>query len=172
MTRPCPHPLPEASILAPYRAKGAYTDCFILDVPGNISHAQFVEAFYTSLLFKVERAIISALVSKPSTDEQAAELAAGARDQFAAWTLERRTDNQLLLCDYQGRTRSWLMVSSCEAQGAASTRLWFGTAVVPSGRSKVGTPQMPFTFRLLLWAHVIYAKALLRSSARKLASNA
>jgi hypothetical protein len=167
-----PHSLPDDAILAAYRAQGAYTDCFVLNVPGTISHSRFVEAFYTSRLFKVERAIISALVFKPSTDEQASELAAGTRDQFAAWTVERRSENQLLLCDYQGRTRSWLMVTPNETSGAASTRLWFGTAVVSSGTTGTGTPKMPLAFHLLGWAHVIYAKALLRSAARRLGLNA
>jgi hypothetical protein len=169
---PRPYPVPDDAIISAYRAQGAYTDCFVLNVPGTVTHAQFVEAFYTSPLFKVERAIISAFVSKPSTDEQSAELALGTRDQFAAWTVERRSENQLLLCDYQGRTRSWLMVTPNETSGAASTRLWFGTAVVSSGTTGTGTPRMPLAFRLLGWAHVIYAKALLRSAARRLGSNA
>lgn len=42
--------LPEESLLCAYRDQGAYTDCFTLDAPFVISHAEYVTAFYTSRL--------------------------------------------------------------------------------------------------------------------------
>jgi hypothetical protein len=37
------------------RERGAYTDCYTTDVPLQVSHARYVEAFYTSWAFKLER---------------------------------------------------------------------------------------------------------------------
>ena len=110
MNVPVLRPLPERSLLSPYQAKGDYTDCFTIDAVGEISRSRFVLAFYTSGLFKVERFILTWFVATPSTDEQAAQLADGQSDRFAAWTVESREQDQIVLCDYQGRTRSWLMV--------------------------------------------------------------
>ena len=91
-----------------------------------MSHSRFVEAFYTSRVFKLERLILKWLVDKPSTDAEAKELAAGVRDRFAAWTVKIATD-QLLMCDYMSATRSWLMVAPCEREGLPATRLHFGS---------------------------------------------
>jgi hypothetical protein len=161
-------PLPETSLLAAYEGNGGHTDCYTLDVAGKISHAQFVKAFYTSRLFKVERLILKWLVAKPSTDQQVEQLVVGSRDEFAAWHVEKRSPDQLLLCDFQGRTRSWLMVAPIEVDAAASTRLSFGSAVLPVKNRKTGALVMPLAFKLLLGFHRLYAKALLRSAARRL----
>jgi hypothetical protein len=164
MTRPVELPLPEYALLATYRAQGAYTDCFVVEVPGIISQAQFVEAFYTSWLFKVERMVLKYAVAKPSTDAQAVALAAGSRNDFAAWHLEARRPDQLLMCDYQGRTRSWLMVTPLEGP---VTRLSFGSAVV-AVRRRLGKKKMPMAFHVLLSIHRLYAKALLRAAVGQL----
>lgn len=52
-----------------------YTDCYFVDVPRAVSQAEFVETFYTTRLFKLERFILSTLVLKPSTDLQARQKA-------------------------------------------------------------------------------------------------
>jgi hypothetical protein len=168
MNLPVLRPLPEHSLLAAYESKGGYTDCYTIDVVGEVSHEQFVTAFYTSGLFKVERMILKWLVAKPSTDQQVEDLAAGSLDDFAAWHVEGRSPSQLLMCDYQGRTRSWLMVTPMMIGTAASTRLSFGTAVIPVKNRKTGEEVMPLAFRLLLGFHLRYAQALLRSAVRKL----
>jgi len=59
--------LPAESLLGRYVGGGAYADCYTTQVPFDVSHAQFIEAFYTTALFKVERAILR-LVARPSTD--------------------------------------------------------------------------------------------------------
>ena len=84
MNQPLLRPLPENSLLFAYRLRG-YTDCYTFDITGDVSHAQFVTAFYTSRLFKVERLILRWLVAKPSSDKQTEHLAAGSLDCFAAW---------------------------------------------------------------------------------------
>ena len=164
-------PLPERSLLSGYRARGDYTDCFTLDVAGEISQTHFVLAFCTSRLFKVERFILKWLVAKPSTDAEAARLADGQSDRFAAWTVEGRKPDQLLLCDYQGRTRSWLMAEATGVGLNATTRLSFGTAVVATMDQRTGSKSMPLLFRLLVAFHRHYAKALLRSAVAKLATH-
>jgi hypothetical protein len=75
-----PHPLPAHALLTRYSDNGAYADCFVADVAPGISHADYVTAFYTSWLFKLERLVLLCLVAKPSTDEQAGELARGERN--------------------------------------------------------------------------------------------
>ncbi|WP_323036197.1 hypothetical protein [Pararhodobacter sp.] len=154
-------PLPEAALLAPYAMiEGGFTDCYAVDVPVVVSLADYVAAFYTTPLFRMERGLLAIALREPSQDAQAVELAAGARDSYSAWRVEARTEAQLLMCPLGERTRSWLMV---EPQGH-STRLFFGSAVVPQGG---GAGRGPL-FRLLLGVHGVYSKALLASAARRL----
>jgi len=151
-----PRPLPAHALLVRYAADGGYADCFTTDLPGSYSHQEFVEAFYTNWLFKLERIVLSLLVAKPSSDEQASQLARGERQSFAAWTVEASAPNQLLMCDYQRKTRSWLMVESCDDGGA--TRLYFGTGIV----------RLSAFFNALLPFHLRYARALLAAASRRL----
>jgi hypothetical protein len=158
-------PLPDDALLARYAARGAFTDCYVADVAGSVSLPSYVEAFYTGRLFKLERGLLGVFVSAPSTDEEAGALAAGRRDRFAAWTVEARTDDQLLMCDLAGRTRSWFRVSRSDDPG--TTRLYFGSAVVPQVDRASGRARMSLTFRLLLGFHAVYSRALLSAAAAR-----
>jgi hypothetical protein len=151
---------PSEALHAKYGRAGAYIDCFTTVVPGRVSHPEFVEAFYTSRVFKLERLILQWVVDKPSTDAEAKELATGVRDRFAAWTVENRSANQLLMCDYLSHTRSWLMVVSCEQDDLPATRLHFGSVVVPVRR---------FPYKVLLGFHRLYSRVLLRSASVRVA---
>ena len=153
-----PRPLPDKALLRAYEQPGGYTDCFATDVPAAVTHEQYVAAFYTTPLFKCERFILRWAIAQPSTDAEARELASGLRDAFAAWTVEQRCANQLLLADIYGSTRSWLMVEP----GVTGTRLYFGSAVVPQARRRP-------SFGLLLGFHKAYSRALLASARRALA---
>ena len=73
--------LPAHALLARYMKDGAYADCYTTEVSRPVSHEEFVEAFYTGRVFKLERLILQWSVSKPSTDAQVRELAAGKLDQ-------------------------------------------------------------------------------------------
>ena len=84
--KPCEVPLD--SLLRKYKHANGYADCYVTEVPGVISQAAFIEAFYTSPLFKVERAILKHLASKPSSDAEARQLSIGSVDRFAAWRVE------------------------------------------------------------------------------------
>ena len=151
-------PLPPGALLARYGGGGGYADCFVATVPGRFTQAAFVEAFYTTALFKLERLVLAVLLSRPATDVEARRLAAGETDRFAAWTVEAREADQILLCDFMGSTRSWLM-SAADPSGSATT-LWFGTAVVPRKNADGLGPG----FRVMLPVHRLYARALLRAA--------
>jgi len=161
-------PLPEKALLNTYHQSDAYTDCYYTEIPDIVSQAQYVQAFYTTPIFKLERSMIKWLVSKPSSDVQVALLAAGETEVFSAWTVENRTVNQLLLCDYQKFTRSWLMTETVEKGDKPYTRLYFGSAVVPKEKSKQGSPSFGFLFHALSWFHKIYSIVLLRSAKSRL----
>ena len=160
-------PLLTQALLTKYANSGAYTDCFVTEIARTVSHAEFVEAFYTVGLFKVERFLLHVFISRPSTDLHARQLAAGELNEFAAWRVEARAVDQLLLCAIDGRTRSWLMVSAAEVPGR--TRLYFGSAVVPAVNASTGKSSMGFVFKALLGFHQFYSRALLRSAAARLA---
>jgi hypothetical protein len=156
--------LPHGALLGRYLGGGGYTDCYVTDVPGRVSHAEYVEAFYTSAVFKLERLILAWLASLPSTDAQARGLAAGTLNSFAAWRVEERNTEELLLRPLGGRTRSWLMCTATEN----GTRLYFGSAVVPVVDAKSGKAGLGRVYRLLLGFHKLYSRVLLRAAAGKL----
>jgi hypothetical protein len=157
--------LPEAALLRKYQLNGAFTDCYFIDVPREVSHAEYVETFYTTTAFKVERHILAWLAAKPSSDRQAKKLATGEGDQFAAWSVEGRSANQLLLCDFMGKTRSWLMCEAIKSGPSTHTRLYFGSAVVPKRKSTSEKMKLGFAFHALMGFHKLYSKILLRSAA-------
>lgn len=144
---------------------GAYTDCFTTTVARQVSAAEFIAAFYTTALFKCERFILF-LIGRGCADADVRALAAGQAEVFAAWTVEGRAENQLLVCDFAKLTRSWLMATP--ADGSKATRLYFGSAVVPRAKDKAGNPRPSAGFRWLQPVHAFYARALLRAAARKL----
>jgi len=162
-----PQPLPAHALLAQYAGNGGYTDCYATDLPGDFTHAEFVAAFYTTWLFRLERAVLRWLVKRPSSDEEASELASGKRDSFAAWTVEASAPNQLLMRDFRGATRSWLMIEPRHEGGM--TRLYFGSAVVPRRHGRRGT-RMGLRYRALLGFHKSYSRALLSAARARLTS--
>jgi hypothetical protein len=78
------HPLPPQALLTTYATAGAYTDCVVTEIARTVSHAEFVEAFYTGGLSKVERFLLRVFIARTSTDLQARQLAAGELNEFAA----------------------------------------------------------------------------------------
>jgi hypothetical protein len=153
-----------------YARSGAYTDCYVTEVARGVSQAAYVEAFYTGTLFKLERLLLGYLASRPSTDDQAKDLASGAIGVFAAWRVEDRTDDQLLMCDLSGRTRSWFMVAPTGGP-SASTRLYFGSGVVPV-IDKSAQATLGFTFKALLGFHKLYSQVLLSAARSRLSRSA
>lgn len=130
--------IPDEALLNNYTREGTYTDCYVTDINAVVSLAQFITAFYTTPLFRLERFILKIAVSRPSTDAQAKQLAVGSIDTFAAWNVEARGKNQLLMSDFHRRTRSWLMVAPASGSNGTAIRLLFGSAVVPVKHSTTG----------------------------------
>src|SRR5574341_1867502 len=86
--------VPANTLLAHYSMAGNYTNCYTTEVDGRTSFPEYVFAFYTSLLFRLERSILRVAVSKPSTDKEARRLSDGACDKFAAWHVENRREDE------------------------------------------------------------------------------
>ena len=158
-------PIPEHALHAHYLREGAYADCYVTRIAQPVSHARFVAAFYTTWLFKLERVILR-LVDKPSTDADAQALARGERTHFAAWTVEARATDQLVMCDFMGRTRSWLMVEAVD--GGTATHLYFGSVVVPRSDASGTKPSLGTSYSLLLGFHKLYSRALLNAARSRL----
>lgn len=93
----------------------------------------------------------------------AQRLARAEIDAFAAWTVEGRAPDQLLMCDYLRRTRSWLMVLPIDG----GTRLYFGSAVVPVRRES-GELTLGSTYLSLMGFHKLYSRPLLNSARSRL----
>jgi hypothetical protein len=157
--------LPPDALLQRHRASGAYTDCYCTEVAHAVSHADYVGAFYTTAVFKLERLILRVFAARGSTDAQAAALARGEVERFAAWSVEGRAPNQLLLCDFTQRTRSWLMVMPLPS----GTLLYFGSAVVPVHDPRTGASHLGFGFNALLGFHKLYSRVLLSAARSRLA---
>ncbi len=166
--QPCA--VPPDSLLAAYLADGGYADCYAADIGLAVTQTDYIAAFYTTRAFKLERLILKFALSRPSTDAQAIQLAQGGTDSFAAWTVEGRRDNELLLRDLHGRTRSWLMTDAL-ANGTG-TRLYFGSAVVPLRDRETGAHRMGAGFNALLGFHQLYSRILLAAARSRLRSRA
>ena len=160
--------LPPGALLDLNVREGAYADCYVTEIAASISLAQYVEAFYTTNIFAVEQFLLGVFLSKPSNDAQARQLATGSIDNFAAWRVEARASNQLLLTDFTGRTRSWLMVAPHELSADTLTRLYFGSAVGAVTNRKTGGKSMGSAFHALLGFHRLYSRILLSSARAKL----
>lgn len=157
-----PAQLPNFALLVLYAKKGAHTDCYTCRVDASMNLLDFIMVFYNTPLFKLERQLLK-LVGKPSSDLDVKDLAANQTDTFAAWSVEAREKDQILLRDYQGKTRSWLMVSK-ESTG---TRLYFGSAVI----AQKDSGEIGRGFKLLMGFHKLYSILLLYSAKKALEDN-
>lgn len=170
-------PVPESSLLKTYRGGerpaswGAYCDCFSVSIDQRVTLAQFVAAFYTTPVFKLERLVLRVLLRIPSNDEQARALAAGTCNHFAAWRVGARTETQLLMCDVRGHTRSWFAVSALSGDAKAQTLLQFGSGIASTLNPKTGHPEMSRGFHWLAGFHVRYSHVLLLAAKRRLQKN-
>ena len=142
--------LPIDALLRRYVDSGDYTDCFATNISRSVSLEQFVEAFYTTVVFKSERLILAWLASRPSSDHEARQLAAGDRNEFAAWRVEERNESQLMLSDFRNRTRSWLMVDPAGDSTCPHSRLYFGSAVAKKVDGSTGTRSISPPYRAVL----------------------
>jgi hypothetical protein len=143
-------------------------DCFAVSVDRLVPLAEFVFAFYTSPVFRIERVILRLLAGAPSTDTDARGLADGSGISFAVWRVGERTATQLLMCDRYERTRSWFRVVPLRD---GKTLLQFGSAVASRGGDQPGTRIRVSLFRPLLKFHVVYSQLLLHAAKRRVMRN-
>ena len=163
---------PASALLRDCLPEGAYADCYFVEVEGSFRLEAFIEAFYTTALFKVERAILGLFVGRSSSDDDARRLAVDATDVFAAWRVQGRAMDQIVLADFTGRTKSWLMCLPVAVPAQKMrTRLYFGSAVMPR-LSKSGGHEMGTAFHVLLGFHRLYSRLLLGSARRRLVHRA
>ncbi len=165
--QPCE--VPPGSLLRRYKDGDGFADCYVIEVRGAVSQQAFIEAFYTSRLFKIERMLLGLLASKPATDADANRLAEGKASNFSAWRVEGQSPSELLLADFTGRTRSWLMAAPGvgPAKGS-STLLRFGSAVIPRPAKGSAKPRMGWLFHALTGFHRVYSRLLLSAATRRL----
>lgn len=161
-------PVPVHTMLEKYSKDGGYVDCYVTETSGHVSLRDYVVAFYTTRLFRLERFILRWMVSKPSTDKQVRQLADGKVERFAAWQVEDRSENEMLLSDFVGRTSSWLMTVPVNAVNVERTQLYFGSAVVPKQNPKTGEWSLGFGYQALLGFHKIYSVLLLYSAKQRI----
>jgi len=160
--------LPRDAFLQRYARNDGYADCFRVDVPETIGLSRYVEAFYTTWLFGAERAILS-LAGYPSTDADAALVAEGEASRFVAWHVEARAEDQLLMCDVTGRTRSWFKVAPFRDGSTTGTTLYFGSGVTTVETGEAGRKSMGLAFKVMTPVHTLYSRALLSATKRKIA---
>lgn len=160
-------PLPEDSYLRDYGPKtGSYTDCFYLDVKRDVLLGDYIRAFFNTPIFRLERVILATFLGAGSSRQDVLDLASGAGTKLAAWQMEERSDDQILLAVTDGPVRTWLMVGqSPEGKG---TRLYFGSAVVPMATNDQGEPEIGDVYKRFMGFHKLYSRILLKSAARKL----
>lgn len=156
-------PPPESLLARLARGQGAFADAYTLHFARAVPLVEFVEAFYTTRLFKAERALL-ALMGRPSSDAAARAVARGDGERLAVWTVQARRDDELLMHEDSGATRSWFKAEPT----ADGTTLWFGSALVPRHRGPGGEPRFSPVFRALMGFHRWYSRALLNAAARRL----
>jgi hypothetical protein len=160
--------VPSGTLLSRYDSPPAYADCFVVDVDRAADVGSFCAAFYTTFLFRIERAIL-AMLGRNATDHDAVSLARGERQEFAAWTVEQRNEREILMRDATGRTRSWFMTAPL---GSGGTRLFFGSAITATTAGPGKPASIGPVFQLLLGFHKLYSRTLLAQAAAKIRRNA
>lgn len=148
------YPPPSDSLIAQVE-DALYTDSFTVWLPRAVTLEAHIAAFYTTPLFRAERAVLS-FAGFPGRDIDALALARDETVRFAAWTVSDRRATEIILTDASGRTQSWLMA----APENGGTRLWFGS-VIRHGRCDA-------VMAAMIGPHRVYSRALLRAAARRL----
>jgi hypothetical protein len=143
-----------------------YHDCFRICVRGRVPLQQFVVAFYTSWLFRFERAVPRILLAIPSSDADVYALAQGTHDTFAAWYVGgAHTDRATHVRSLRAHALMFLV----GPDGDGGTELCFGSAVVGQRRANGSFVMSPLS-RALLGFHELYSQLLLQAAARSLAA--
>lgn len=138
-----------------------YCDCFSSTIDCAVDLEQFVYAFYTTRVFRLERKILALTLKLPATNEQAKLLASGESDNYSFWTVEKRRPSELLLLTNNRHTGSWFMVRDDMEASQSRTELLFGSVVF------LGSQKTNLLFSIVLVFHKVYSRILLASAARR-----
>ena len=158
--------LPPTSALAAYAGQpGVHTDCFKVLVSQNTELSTFIEAFFSTLPFRLERLLLRIAGVQNTSHADLIALASGQASRFAAWEVEHRDTHQVLLSAGQGVIRTWLMAAPA---GHGATRLHFGSGVLPTRTDAQGTPRLGRITSALMGFHTLYSRILLWSAARRI----
>ncbi len=159
-------PLPEGSFLARYLDReGAYTDCFRVDVPGGPDLPAYIETFFDSWVFRLERRVLTLAGKGPATRKTVEALAHQDAQRFAAWIVRERDDSQILMEVPRTPIRTWLRVLPSDEQ-PGHVRLYFGSALVPPHRTDGAPARLGPLFRWTTGLHKLYSHILLDAAAR------
>ncbi|NRB30287.1 MAG: hypothetical protein HRU27_06805 [Rhizobiaceae bacterium] len=159
---------PEGAFISQYSTTlGGYSDCYYIDIQKDVALSDYILAFFSTPIFRMERLILNLVPSGRSNEQCVLDLAAGTGDKIAGWKTEKRDDSQLLLAVGDGPIRTWLMVQG-SPYSETTTRLYFGSAVLPTGMTKEGHPKLAIVFRLFAGLHIFYSRLLLWWAARDL----
>jgi hypothetical protein len=132
--------VPEDSLLRTYRGGahperwGRYGDCFSTQVDRVASLADYVFAFYTSSIFRIERSMLRAFIAAPSSDAQTRALADGSAGSFAVLVCGRSHGDPI--ADVRSLRTHQILVSRCpigRRQDLASIRIGCRCCARPSG---------------------------------------
>jgi hypothetical protein len=149
--------VPAGTLLRAYADRAdCFTDCYAVDLDHPVEFGTYLCAFYATWVFAPEKALLRIALGRPARDFDVLPLALGEATRFAAWDVEARAKDEVLLVDVSGRTRSWFKVEG--------VRIYFGSAVVPAEPGE----DLGWLFNGLLGFHKVYSQALIWAAARKL----
>lgn len=74
--------------------------------------------------------------------------------------------------DITSRTRSWFKVAHINTENSERTTLYFGSGVTAVASGKSGRMSLGPVFRVLMPVHILYSRALLEATLRKIALSA
>ena len=166
MRYPAATQIPQECLLRAYElTDGCYTDCYQIDVDGPPDFQRYIRLFFDTWIFRLERRILALSGQKFATTEDVEALACGEIDRFAAWRVEKRTANELLMTAQKGRIRTWLYLPA-DRNDLDKTRLMFGSAVLPVETGDASKKRLGWVIRFLLPFHRFYSRLLLKAAAR------
>lgn len=161
-------PIPDKALIETYaRIKGGHTDCYYVDVPRYVTLSEFIQTFFSSPVFRLERLLLNMSPTGRSTDQDIANLASGTGNTMAVWKVDAREENQLIMSAGNGPIRTWLKVDT-DYPETGKTRLFFGSALAPTRNKNGEQRKLSWVFKVSLGFHGFYSQLLLSLAARRL----
>lgn len=157
---------PKDSLLHQYTEKpGCHADAFMAEINFTPSLKDYITAMFGSPVFRIERVLLAVAAATPTFKKDLTAFALAEKDSFALWKTMERSDQELLMEVEKGRVRTWLMVEPTEGE---TSKLWFGSAIVPKTTPSREVGDIGFTFKALMGFHKLYSRILLLAAIRGL----